>query len=277
MPGLALAGIGAGVSILSGVFAGNAARRAARSLSTNPNDFDPGSGAFDRLISQQQGRNLGQESQQQARNQGYGYDQGQFEQSSAIRGAGRNAFGKLGLEAREQGQERFAGAAEGIRGNLANEQMGAMERLMAQRVGARQFAIGTANNNRMAKIGLRADAARNTFGPIGQMGGQAFGMGMSQLTSPAAATVAPSGGGVYNPHHNGGISGQPPGGRLNFESSGYDMSRSFGPSSSFGPASPGATGAQYGVPQMPGTNQFSPTRSSFNPTGPYQPNASGAL
>jgi len=271
MPGLALAGVGAGVSILSGLFAGNAARRAARSLSTDPDDFDPGSGAFDRLISQQQGRNLGQESQQQARNQGYGYDQGQFEQSAAIRGAGRNAFGKLGLEAREQGQERFAGAAEGIRGNLANERMGAMERLMAQRVGARQFAIGTANNNRMAKIGLRADAARNTFGPIGQMGGQAFGMGMSQLTSPAAATLAPSGGDAYNP---GGST--PDGGILNFRPGNYDMSRSFGPSSSMGPASPGATGAQYGVPQMPGTNQFSPTRSPFNPTGPYQQNVFGA-
>lgn len=177
---------GGALSLFSGIMGSRAARRAARSLSTDPNDFDPGSGYVDQLIAQQRGRNLTREASSIVRAGGGAYDQGATEQSLARRGLGANAFSILEQEAREEGQQRAATMAADVRGGLERDQQGAVERLLAQRMQAKQFSIGTANANRLAKIGIRSQAAQNVWGTLGNIGGMSLGMGLNGALAPAS-------------------------------------------------------------------------------------------
>lgn len=165
--GSVVPGVGTAIGGAVGGLIGGAISTNENNAPTDPADLNPASGtALNSLLAQQQGRNIGQEAQTLAQQSGVGFDAGQFSQAAAIRGAGRNAFGKLLAESRERAQQQRGQFSLNARQQLGQERDQNLLNLTQTQIGANQFAIGqSAANTQQAND--RSDSFLNSALGVG--------------------------------------------------------------------------------------------------------------
>lgn len=181
MPGGWMMAGGMAAQIFGGIMANSAARKAARSLKTNPNDFDAGLDGLNRAYNNQASRNTYQEATDMARSMDIGQDQGQAIASVAARGGGRNAFGAMGDQLEQRGDQARASYGRDSYRGIEAQRMGYMDKLMGDISGGKRWQQEMANNNQLAKADLRGQGTRSLWGSIAGAGASAFGYGAQEF------------------------------------------------------------------------------------------------
>lgn len=140
------------------------------------------------LLTELQGQNLGQMGLEQARMAGYGFDRGTAESSAAMRGAGRNAYGRM-MGAEQIRQEAALGqAALGATANLRQQNLAARMGLSEVMAQGQMRAADMSNQIRLGGIQSRQQSAQQAYGQLAQLGGFAFGAGVQGAMAPSNVT-----------------------------------------------------------------------------------------
>jgi hypothetical protein len=181
---------GMAAQIFGGIMANSAARKAARSLNTNPNNFDAGLDGLNRAYDQQAGRNTYEEATDMARSLDVGQDRGEAIASAAGRGAGRNAVGAIGDQLGMRGDQARASYGRDTYRGIESQRQGYMGRLMGEISGGKRWQEEMANNNKLAQADLRGQGTRSLWGSIAGTGATAFGYGAQQYLGGQRASQA---------------------------------------------------------------------------------------
>jgi len=176
-------GLLSGIGMLGQARAGRRAQRQMNRLASGvQGQYDAALAPIGGLLTELQGQNLGQMGLEQARMAGYGFDRGTAEASAAMRGAGRNAYGRM-MGAEQIRQEAALGqAALGATANLRQQNLSARMGLSEVMAQGQMRAADTANQIRLGGIQSRQQSAQQAYGQLAQVGGFAFGAGLQAKT-----------------------------------------------------------------------------------------------
>ena len=176
-------GLLSGIGMLGQARAGRRAQRQMNRLASSvQGQYDAALAPIGGLLTELAGQNLGQMGLEQARMAGYGFDRGTAESAAAMRSGGRNAFAALmGTEQIRQ-QAALGQAALGATANLRQQNLSARMGLSEVMAQGQMRAADTASQIRLGGIQARQQAAQQTWGQLGQLGGFALGAGIQAQT-----------------------------------------------------------------------------------------------
>jgi len=176
-------GLLSGIGMLGQARAGRRAQRQMNRLASGvQGQYDAALAPIGGLLTELAGQNLGQMGLEQARMAGYGFDRGTREESDAVRFAGRNTYGRMkGVEQIRQ-EAALGQAAIGATANLRQQNLSARMGLSEVMAQGQMRAADTASQIRLGGIQARQQAAQQTWGQLGQIGGFALGAGIQAQT-----------------------------------------------------------------------------------------------
>lgn len=180
MPVGLIAGIGGGLSLFGSLMQ----MRNNRRLRRDANNLSLDTSELEALSGRLQGVDIEGRALRDTRAAGIGFDQDQFTQNAAVRGAGRNSFGVLRQEAQERGQQDFATAAQGrmdqLRDQNYQQQLGTANSL----IGARQGLLSA----RAGLLGQASSQSNAMWGGIADLGAAGVGLAAESYMTPPGQT-----------------------------------------------------------------------------------------
>ena len=161
-------------------------RREAKNMTLDTSEYDA-------LNTSLQRQDINAQAMRDVRSSGVGYDQGQFDQSNAIRGAGRNTYGSLQLEGQQQLGRQSATAYMGRQDELGDQNY-------QRRLGVAQGLTGARLGLLQQKTGLMGQAAAQSdrmWGGIAELGAAGLGASAEHYMNQTSGTTNSSGSGAY--------------------------------------------------------------------------------